>query len=66
MKKALKGKKTYPSGLVVDYDKFSYNPELDKYANVVLFPEKVAKAKEAIKKPGFKELMASINNKETK
>ncbi|PIY10121.1 MAG: hypothetical protein COZ18_06685 [Flexibacter sp. CG_4_10_14_3_um_filter_32_15] len=30
-----------------------YNPELDKYDNVVLFPEKVKKAKEHIAKVGM-------------
>ena len=28
----------------------TYNPELDKYSNVVLFPEKVARANEILKK----------------
>lgn len=66
MKKVLKGKKTYPSGFVVDYDKFTYNPELNKYDNVVLFPEKVAKAKEAVKHPSFKKLMDSLDKGELK
>jgi hypothetical protein len=29
------------------------NPSLDKYDNVVLFPEKLAKANEQLKKSGF-------------
>lgn len=29
------------------------DPSLDKYTNVVLFPEKLAKANELIKKSGF-------------
>lgn len=61
MKKELKGKKTYPSGFVLDYDKIKHNPELDKYDNVVLFPEKLAKAKEAIKHPSFKKLMDDLD-----
>ena len=60
-KKKLKGKKIFPSGFVLDYSKFTYNPELDKYDNVVLFPEKMAKGKEAIKHPSLKKLMDSID-----
>ncbi len=41
--------------------KVRINKELNKYNNVVLFPEKLAKANEAIKKPGFKKLMDSID-----
>jgi hypothetical protein len=29
---------------------FKYNPELDKYKDVILFPEKVARANEILKK----------------
>jgi hypothetical protein len=32
------------------------DPSLDKYDNVVLFPEKLAKANEQIKKSGFPNL----------
>ncbi len=32
------------------------NPLLDKYDNVVLFPEKLAKANEQLKKSGFPKL----------
>lgn len=34
----------------------SINPELDKYDNVVLFPDKLAKANEQVKKSGFPKL----------
>ena len=40
-----------------------YNKELDKYDNVVLFPHKVAKAKEAFEKFGLPDL--SKMNKES-
>lgn len=33
--------------------KVTYNPELDKYADVILFPEKIKKAKEAIARGGL-------------
>lgn len=45
----------------MDNPKFKYDPELDKYSNVVLFPEKLAKAKEAIKHPSFKKLMDDLD-----
>ena len=61
MKKEAKETKIHTQGFVVDNDKFIYDPELNKYSNVVLFPEKLAKAQEAIKKPGFKKLMESID-----
>lgn len=53
-----------PPGFVLDYDKFTYDPGLDKYSKVNLFPEKVAKAKEAIKHPGFKKPMDSLGKDE--
>ena len=37
--------------------KVRINKELNKYDGVVLFPEKVAKAKKAIEHPSFKKLM---------
>lgn len=61
MKEKLKEKKTFPSGFVLDYDKFTHDPELDKYDGVVLFPKKVAKAKEAVKHPSFKKLMDDLD-----
>jgi hypothetical protein len=33
--------------------KVTYNPELDKYDDIVMFPEKVKKAKEAIARGGL-------------
>ena len=42
--------------------KVRINKELNKYDNVVLFPEKVAKANEAIKHPSFKKLMDDLDN----
>lgn len=41
--KAKKSKIKLPKG-------FRYNPELNKYSNVVLFPEKVKRANEILKK----------------
>ena len=32
------------------------NPSLDKYDNIVLFPDKLAKANEQLKKSGFPKL----------
>jgi hypothetical protein len=37
------------------------NPELDKYDDVVLFPEKVAKAKEVIARAGLPNLSITNN-----
>jgi len=42
------GKREVP-GVIID-------PELNKYDNVVLFPEKLAKAKEHLKKTGLPKL----------
>ncbi len=33
-----------------------FDPSLDKYDNIVLFPEKLAKANEQLKKSGFPKL----------
>ena len=33
----------------------NYNPALDQYSNVDLFPEKTKRAKEALSKPGIME-----------
>jgi hypothetical protein len=38
----------------------NYNPALDKYSNVDLFPEKTKKANEALSKPGVKEWLKDI------
>jgi hypothetical protein len=38
------------------------DPSLNKYENVVLFPEKLAKANEQIKKSGFPKLIAKKQN----
>ncbi|MFT4154100.1 hypothetical protein [Parafilimonas sp.] len=37
-------------------------PELNKYDNVVLFPEKLAKAKEQLKKTGLPKLPCTKNS----
>ena len=43
-----------------------YNPALDQYTNIDLFPEKTKRAKEALKKPGVIEWLKNlkINKKE--
>lgn len=38
------------------------DPELDKYNNVILFPEKLAKANEQLKKSGFPKLPKKKSN----
>jgi hypothetical protein len=38
----------------------NYNPALDQYSNVDLFPEKTKRAKEALSKPGVKEWLKNI------
>lgn len=38
----------------------NYNPALDQYSNVDLFPEKTKKAKEVLSKPGVKEWFKNI------
>lgn len=38
------------------------DPSLDKYDNVVLFPDKLVKANEQLKKSGFPKLPARKNN----
>jgi len=40
----------------------NYNPALDQYSNVDLFPEKTKRAKEALSKPG---VMEGLKNLET-
>lgn len=40
--------------------------ELNKYDNIVLFPKKVANAKEALKDPSLRKLMDELKEKETK
>ena len=35
------------------------DPSLDKYDNIVLFPEKLAKAKDMVKKSNFKQIVKS-------
>ncbi|MCB9310911.1 MAG: hypothetical protein H6567_12710 [Lewinellaceae bacterium] len=38
----------------------NYNPALDQYSNLDLFPEKTKKAKEVLNKPGVKEWLKNI------
>ena len=38
----------------------NYNPALDQYSNVDLFPEKTKRAKEALSKPGVKEWLKNL------
>ena len=44
----------------------NYNPALDQYSNVDLFPEKTKKAKEALSKPGVKEWLKNIESEKIK
>jgi len=46
MKTTVETNKRKISGVII-------NPELNKYDNIVLFPEKLAKAKEHLKKTGL-------------
>ena len=38
----------------------NYNPALDQYSNVDLFPEKTKRAKEALSKPGVMEWLKNL------
>lgn len=38
----------------------NYNPALDQYSNLDLFPEKTKRAKEALSKPGVTEWLKNI------
>jgi hypothetical protein len=38
----------------------NYNPALDQYSNVDLFPEKTKKAKETLSKPGVIEWLKNL------
>lgn len=38
----------------------TYNPALDQYSNIDLFPEKTKKAEEALNKPGVLNWLKSI------
>ncbi len=38
----------------------NYNPALDQYSNVDLFPEKTKRAKEALSKPGVEEWLKNL------
>ena len=40
----------------------NYNPALDQYSNVDLFPEKTKKAKEALSKPGVLEWLNNLDS----
>lgn len=46
-------KSTIQKNREVIFDKVQVNKALNKYSNVVLFPKKLAKAKEAFEKFGF-------------
>jgi hypothetical protein len=40
----------------------NYNPALDQYSNVDLFPEKTKRAKEALSKPGVLNWLKNIDS----